>query len=66
MKAHIFSAGLTLGLVVLVWQVWVQAGHAAGWAGFEDIEIVVQLAAVFGVLALAETIISRVRRTWPC
>ncbi len=58
MSARIVSAGLTLGLVVLVWQVWVQAGHAAGWAGFEDIEIVVQLAAVFGVLALAEKIIS--------
>ena len=59
MKARLASAALTLGLIVLCWQSWVQAGHAAAWAGFEDIDIVVQVAALFAILAAAEAVISR-------
>jgi hypothetical protein len=33
---------------------WFLAGRAAVWLGFEDIEILVQLAAIFAALTAAE------------
>lgn len=60
MMARVISAGVTIMLIGASWLAWEYGGEVSRRAGFEDIEILVQVAAVFIVLGLAESVISRV------
>jgi hypothetical protein len=44
----------TAAMAVIAWLAWEAGGRLAGWAGFEDVEILVQLGAVFATLTAAE------------
>ena len=53
------GAVITLALVALSWLAWTQSAHLADWAGFGQLDFLVQLAAVLAVLALAERLLAR-------
>jgi|GEM_PF-5026833 len=53
-----WPAVITLGTTGIAWLAWIVGAHAADWAGYEDIAILIQLACVFAGLAAAEKLLS--------
>jgi hypothetical protein len=53
------GAAITVCLMAVAGLAWHEAAHLAAWAGFEDIDILWQVAAVFAALALGEAVVSR-------
>ena len=52
-------AALTLGMIALGWLTWLAAGNIAEHLGYEDIDPLPRLFAIFLVLSLAERIHAR-------
>ena len=52
------SAVFTLASLAAAWLSWTVGERLAGWAGYEDMDILVQVACVFAGLAAAEKLLS--------
>ncbi len=53
------GAALTLAAGVLAWAAWTYSAWLAEVTGLHELDLLIQLAAVFAMLALAERVLSR-------
>ena len=62
-RAPAWLAAIGVGLALTCVPVWILAGLLAGWAGIDDLDLVVRVVAVFGYLTLAQALSERLTRT---
>ena len=53
------GAAITAAMVAIGWFAWSWSAHLAGWAGFDELDFLIQLAGLLVALTLADRLLSR-------